>query len=610
MSDIDQIPPHGGTLVNLLVTGAEAEGLRAEAANLPKLAVSDRELADLEMLAVGALSPLTGFQGEADYHSILDTMHLKDGLPWSIPVTLSVDDDGAHRLGGAAAVALTAGEGGEALGVLRVSEIYPRDKAKEAISVYRTDDPEHPGVAAVNAAGDKCVAGELQVIALPPHDDFLQYRLTPAQTRAAFAERGWRTVVGFQTRNPIHRAHEYIQKCALEIVDGLLVHPLVGATKGDDVPADVRMRCYEALFEGYYPKDRAMVSVFPAAMRYAGPREAIWHAICRKNYGCTHFIVGRDHAGVGSYYGTYDAQDIFKEFAPGELGIQTLNFEHSFWCNRCEGMASPKTCPHGEEDRVSLSGTKVRDMLRAGERPPQEFSPTRGRRHPDRGDERAGRLADQLLRQQPHHVRVDGAAAHELRPPARALHDEPHLLVGASGARVRLEDVELDPLEVHMVETEPTERADGVRAQALVPVGLAQPDAQQGGARRRLDGEERTPPDRHAAVDPLDDEARLRRVLPDHVEERLIARHRLRHDQSEALPDLGIADQIVQRRDVGRLVRSQPDQRPLQGGSVLFHGPGAYRPRSGRVELLTGALVASAEPSAYRSGRRTRRQTS
>ncbi len=374
MSEHAQIAPHGGTLIDLLATGSEADTLRAEAGNLPKVVVSERELADLEMLAVGALSPLTGFQGEADYHSILETMHLKDGLAWAIPVTLSTDEDGSHRLGGASSVALCATEGGEPLAVLRVSEIYRRDKEKEAQSVYRTDDLEHPGVKALYDAGDFCVAGELRVIALPPHDDFLTYRLTPAQTRAAFAERGWNTVVGFQTRNPIHRAHEYIQKCALEIVDGLLVHPLVGATKGDDVPADVRMRCYEALFEGYYPKDRAMVSVFPAAMRYAGPREAIWHAICRKNYGCTHFIVGRDHAGVGTYYGTYDAQKIFEEFAPGELGIQTLNFEHSFWCNRCEGMASPKTCPHAEEDRVSLSGTKVRDMLRAGERPPQEFS--------------------------------------------------------------------------------------------------------------------------------------------------------------------------------------------------------------------------------------------
>jgi sulfate adenylyltransferase len=374
MSDITQITPHGGTLVNLMAEGAEADQLRGEAENLPKLVVSERELADLEMLAVGALSPLTGFQGEQDYHSVLESMHLTSGLAWAIPVTLSVDDETAHRLGGAAAVALCAAEGAEPLAVLRVTEIYKRDRSKEALGVYGTEDTEHPGVAAMLAAGEFCVAGELRVISLPSHDDFRQYRLTPAQTRAAFAERGWRTVVGFQTRNPIHRAHEYIQKCALEIVDGLLVHPLVGATKGDDVPADVRMRCYEALFEGYYPKDRAMVSVFPAAMRYAGPKEAIWHAICRKNYGCTHFIVGRDHAGVGSYYGTYDAQKIFERFEPGELGIQTLNFEHSCWCDACEGMAPPKTCPHGEETRVSLSVTKVREMLRNGERPPIEFS--------------------------------------------------------------------------------------------------------------------------------------------------------------------------------------------------------------------------------------------
>jgi sulfate adenylyltransferase len=374
MSEIAQIQPHGGTLVNLLAGDAEADALRTEAVNLPKIVVSPRELADLEMLAVGALSPLTGFQAEGDYHSVLDSMHLENGLPWAIPVTLSVDDQTAHRLGGAEAVALTAAEGTEPLAILRIAEVFKRDRSKEALSVYGTEESEHPGVAAMQAAGEFCVAGEVRVIALPPHDDFQGYRLTPAQTRAAFADRGWRTVVGFQTRNPIHRAHEYIQKCALEIVDGLLVHPLVGATKGDDVPADVRMRCYEALFEGYYPKDRAMVSVFPAAMRYAGPKEAIWHAICRKNYGCTHFIVGRDHAGVGSYYGTYDAQKIFERFEPGELGIQTLNFEHSFWCNACEGMGSPKTCPHGEEARVSLSGTKVREMLRNGERPPIEFS--------------------------------------------------------------------------------------------------------------------------------------------------------------------------------------------------------------------------------------------
>jgi sulfate adenylyltransferase len=373
MLEADTIAPHGGTLVDLLATGPDAERLLQQAEHLPKITVNARELSDLEMLTVGALSPLTGFVGERDYRSILDSMHLASGPAWTIPVTLSLDADEVKRIGGAEAVALLSEEGSP-LAVLEVAEIYKRDRQKEALGVFGTEDIEHPGVAALHDAGDYCLAGEVKAIRLPEHDDFLPYRLTPTQTRDEFRRRGWRTVVGFQTRNPIHRAHEYIQKCALEIVDGLLVHPLVCATKGDDVPADVRMRCYEALFEGYYPKDRAMVSVFPAAMRYAGPREAIWHAICRKNYGCTHFIVGRDHAGVGTYYGTYDAQEIFKEFAPGELGIQTLNFEHSFWCNRCEGMASPKTCPHGEDDRVSLSGTKVRDMLRAGERPPQEFS--------------------------------------------------------------------------------------------------------------------------------------------------------------------------------------------------------------------------------------------
>jgi sulfate adenylyltransferase len=374
MTQNDPIAPHGGTLVDLLVTGPEAESLEREAENRPKISVNERELSDLEMLAVGALSPLRGFVGERDYRSILETMHLENGLAWTIPVTLSLTDEEAKRVGGADAVALVAEEGGRPLAVLEISGVFKRDREREAVAVFGTEDVEHPGVAALHKAGDFCLAGDLKVLRVPEHDDFLEYRLTPAQTRAAFRERGWRSVVGFQTRNPIHRAHEYIQKCALEIVDGLLVHPLVGATKADDVPPDVRMRCYEALFDGYYPKDRAMVSVFPAAMRYAGPKEAIWHAIARKNYGCTHFIVGRDHAGVGSYYGTYDAQKIFEQFEADELGIMPLKFEHSFWCNECEGMGSPKTCPHDAEDRVSLSGTKVREMLRNGERPPQEFS--------------------------------------------------------------------------------------------------------------------------------------------------------------------------------------------------------------------------------------------
>jgi sulfate adenylyltransferase len=368
------IAPHGGSLVDLLVSKRDRGPALDEARHHPKLVVNERELADLEMLAVGALSPLRGFVDDGTYRSILETMHLPDGTAWTIPVTLSASEEDIKRIGRSEAVALIPGQGAEALAVLDVAEAFKRDKPLEAQAVFGTEDLDHPGVKALHAAGDYCLAGTLRVISLPMHDDFLGYRLTPAQTRAEFAARGWKTVVGVQTRNPIHRAHEYIQKCALEIVDGLLVHPLVGATKGDDVPADVRMLCYEALFAGYYPKDRAMVSVFPAAMRYAGPKEAVWHAIARKNYGCTHFIVGRDHAGVGSYYGTYDAQKIFDEFEPGELGITPLRFEHSFYCLRCEGMGSPKTCPHEDEDRVILSGTKVREMLRAGERPPQEFS--------------------------------------------------------------------------------------------------------------------------------------------------------------------------------------------------------------------------------------------
>jgi sulfate adenylyltransferase len=372
MSATETIAPHGGTLVDLLLAGDEAERSAEQAEHLPKVSVGTRELSDLEMLAVGALSPLTGFMGEKDYWSVIDEMHLSNGLPWTIPVTLSLGEDEAKRIGGASSVAITHGE--HVMATLDVEEIFRRDKEREAESVFRTADLEHPGVKALHNAGDFVVAGQVRMLRLPQHATFRTYRLTPAETRAAFAERGWKRVVGFQTRNPVHRAHEYLQKCAMEIVDGLLLHPLVGETKSDDVPADVRMRCYEVLFANYYPAERAMISVFPAAMRYAGPKEAIWHAIARKNYGCTHFIVGRDHAGVGSYYGTYDAQRIFEEFEPDELGITPLFFEHSFFCRKCDAMASPKTCPHDDDARVILSGTKVREMLRAGQKPPQEFS--------------------------------------------------------------------------------------------------------------------------------------------------------------------------------------------------------------------------------------------
>jgi sulfate adenylyltransferase len=367
------IEPHGGTLIDrFLPEGRRAEAAQ-QAASLPKIVLNERQISDLELIATGAASPLTGFMSRADYESVVHKMRLASGLPWSIPVALAVSSDLAARLAPGSSAALT-DEDGDVLAILRVSDTYPYDKTVEAEKVYGTTDGAHPGVAALFAQEETLVGGDVDVIKLPAHPEFPEYYLTPRQTRAYFAEKGWRTVVGFQTRNPVHRAHEYLQKVALEMTDGLLLHPLVGQTKGDDIPADVRMRCYRVLLDNYYPLDRTLLSVNPAAMRYAGPREAIFHAIIRKNYGCTHFIVGRDHAGVGSYYGTYDAQRIFDEFDPAEIGIVPLKFEHTFWCNKCEGMASFKTCPHTPEDRVSLSGTKVRAMLTAGEIPPMEFT--------------------------------------------------------------------------------------------------------------------------------------------------------------------------------------------------------------------------------------------
>jgi sulfate adenylyltransferase len=366
----ETIAPHGGLLVDLVES--DADGTAEQAGQLPKVALGPREQADFEMLATGALSPLTGFLVEKDYISVLDDMRLASGLVWTIPITLSVDELGLKRIGRSDAVALTVDD--RPVAILDVEQVFRRDREAEARAVFQTTDRTHPGVAALDRAGDWLVGGQVRAFELPQHATYPEHRRTPAQTRAAFDERGWRKVVGFQTRNPVHRAHEYIQKCALEIVDGLLLHPLVGETKEDDVPADVRMRCYEILLDHYYPKDRVLLSVFPAAMRYAGPKEAVFHALVRKNYGCTHFIVGRDHAGVGTFYGTFDAQKIFDRFGPEDLGITPLMFEHAFWCHRCEGMATPKICPHGDEDRLILSGTKVREMLRNGDRPPPEFS--------------------------------------------------------------------------------------------------------------------------------------------------------------------------------------------------------------------------------------------
>jgi len=361
--------PHGGVLVNRVAAPQEAAEIRRRAPELPAVRLSARQISDLALVATGAFSPLTGFLGRADYQRVVAEMHLANGLPWSIPVVLAVDSDDAPPEG--VEVALYDPQG-TLWGILQVEECFSYDKRYEAREVYRTEEEAHPGVAAVYAQGDTLIGGS--VIVLPDVKSRAPHELSPAETRLEFARRGWHTVVGFQTRNPVHRAHEYIQKCALEIVDGLLLHPLVGETKSDDIPADVRMRCYEVLLAHYYPQDRVLLNILPAAMRYAGPREAIFHALVRKNYGCTHFIVGRDHAGVGSYYGTYDAQRLFDVFASDELGITPLKFENSFYCKRCESMASEKSCPHDRAERVELSGTAVRALLRAGTLPPPEFS--------------------------------------------------------------------------------------------------------------------------------------------------------------------------------------------------------------------------------------------
>lgn len=372
------LTPHGGKLIHCELFGKEREEAQKKSASLPCLPLTSFEESDLEMIATGALSPLEGFMGERDFHSVLEKMRLASGLVWPLPVVKSISKEAREALKGKKEAVLQ-NEAGEKLALLEICEIYPHDKKKHAENAYGTLEGAHPGVARVFQMGDFLVGGKISLFARPHHRDFPAYRKDPLETRRIFESRGWKTVVAFQTRNPIHRAHEYIQKCALEMVDGLLIHPLVGETKGDDVPATVRMRCYEVLIDHYYQKDRIVLSVFPAAMRYAGPREAVFHALVRKNYGCTHFIVGRDHAGVSrsdgrSFYGPFDAQKIFDLFRPEEIGVEPLFFENAFFCRACAGMVTEKICPHNSTDRVIFSGSKVREMLRRGEIPPPEYT--------------------------------------------------------------------------------------------------------------------------------------------------------------------------------------------------------------------------------------------
>ncbi|MCP2620070.1 sulfate adenylyltransferase [Candidatus Aminicenantes bacterium AC-334-K16] len=369
------VPPHGGQLQPLLVEEEARQEERTRARSLPRVFLSSRETSDLIMMAMGAFSPLSGFMNHDDYQQVVTEMHMSNGLLWPIPITLAVTKEEAERLRLNSEVALVDRETQEIMGILRISDKFTYDKRWEAHHVFRSEDEAHPGVAKIYAQPEVYLGGEVKALSEGPYPQLYgSYYARPAETRKIFSEKGWRTVAAFQTRNPIHRSHEYCTKIALEVSDGLFIHPLVGKLKADDIPAEIRMKCYEVLLEKYYPRDRVVLKVYPMEMRYGGPREAVLHAIFRQNFGCSHLIIGRDHAGVGNYYGPFDAQKIFDEIGEDELYIKPLKIDWTFWCYKCDGMASLKTCPHTNEDRVLISGTRLREMLARGEKPPKEFS--------------------------------------------------------------------------------------------------------------------------------------------------------------------------------------------------------------------------------------------
>jgi len=367
-TDISLILPHGGVLKNRFCEREKIAEFLGKP-DVPEINLDDWTVCDAEMIGCGGFSPLEGFMDEKNYLSVINSMRLTDGTVWSMPVVLPVEDPSIFKNKEKAILVYKK----RPLGIIEISDIFKRRKEEECMKVFKTTDPSHPAVRYIKECPDYLVGGNIYFLK-PERRKFRKYYLYPDETREEFKKRKWKTVVGFQTRNPIHRAHEYIQKCALEICDGLFIHPIIGRTKSDDIPAEVRMKCYEVLIKNYFPRDRVMLCVNPSAMRYGGPREAILHAIVRKNYGCTHFIVGRDHAGVGNFYGPYDAQRIFEEFKESEIGIKPLFFENSFYCKKCASMATEKTCPHGEKFRISISGTKTRELLSKGKLPPPEFT--------------------------------------------------------------------------------------------------------------------------------------------------------------------------------------------------------------------------------------------